>query len=82
MINLENNLKKDLTRDSGNVILSTENKEMTENKQTKVQEYLNTEIIVGGEKTTIGKFMKTCRDENIPQRCIDMYLFVIINKKN
>jgi hypothetical protein len=43
-------------------------------KRTTINDYLNEPIIIGGEETTRGRFIKEMQDNGIPQRVIDMYL--------
>lgn len=43
-------------------------------KRTLLDEYLSKEMIVGGEKTTVGEFIRYWQAQGLPQRCIDMYL--------
>ena len=53
-----------------------------EKKETAIEKYMNKEINVGGEATTVGIFIAECQEENIPQKCIDMYLFGMLRKEN
>ena len=61
--------------------ISSEMKKTIKNKNL-VNDYFQQEINVGGKITTVGKFIFDFQKANIPQKCIDMYLFGILSKEN